>query len=157
MSSVESETIQIPTVALDGSCTAIAQSYIYGTFDEVLQVNGTQQYLRGIQDAADRKAQGDQDFVAAMSKWQACFKQSGITASDPLEAVDSYYSGDSAPDARELQAAQADVTCKATVGLWDSWQRGLTRAWDSRTDNAQLVLEELIEAQNLALERITSD
>ncbi len=76
----------------------------------------------------DQLAAGDEAFRKSLDEWAECFRSEGFEAEDPLVALDLYIDNGDDPSEAEIAAALADIACKRSVGLLDSWSEAIRRA-----------------------------
>ncbi|WP_433893354.1 hypothetical protein [Streptomyces sp. CA-111067] len=70
-------------------------------------------YAASAKDPAVRKATG---------AWSACMRAKGFDYPTPMDALgDNAFLSGAAPSARELATAKADMACKDSTGLLDTW------------------------------------
>lgn len=150
---VDGQSVEVSTAALEGSCQAQTDAALYGSADDGLRERALYDYLSDVQDAVDRRAASDSDFVTAVREWSECFADEGFQAADPLEAAERYSTPGGHPDEAELRAVQADVACKASTNLWERWQGALAAAWAARDGEERQLLQELVELRAAAVQR----
>jgi hypothetical protein len=105
---------------------------------------------------ADTKASASKQFVQVVKNWATCFKARGFTAADPLIAAEFYTTPGSSPGPEEVNAAVADVACKAEVALGSAWSEALSEALASTDGDLAQSLTAWLETKRVVLKNATA-
>lgn len=100
---------------------------------------------------ADTRARASKQFIQTLKDWSTCFKARGFTAADPLIAAEFYSTPGPTPGPEEVNAAVADVACKAEVALGSAWSDALSEALAFTDDDLAQSLTAWLETKRVVL------
>ncbi|MER7705271.1 hypothetical protein ABTX81_20560 [Kitasatospora sp. NPDC097605] len=120
-----------------GGCVGEAARRIAGGGDVV----GKSSVAGSINIDSFNLSKSDPRIVAGFTKWSACMKGKGFDYSNPLDAVGDAAWSTPEPSAQEFLVAQADLECKSSTGLTETWVQVESEFQESEIQSRREALE----------------
>lgn len=129
-------------IGQEGTCWVEARTAVEG---DAVRYTALRTAIDDIANKAAGDAMNDDRVLAALDEWSACMAAEGFDFKDPLSAAEAQLTtaGDSAtPSAVEIAQAVADVECKTSTGLVETF-RTVRNGYEQRAvdENVELLAE----------------